>query len=304
MNIDGDGGDTGAADDLLGGGAGGDQGGGDQGGDQGGGDAGAGGGDAVDPEFYGLLSAQGAEGDNPSNRDWIKSAGFKDMDGVVKALRDNIKAVRDSGRVKVPGEDASDEDRAAFARAIGVPENIDGYEIKAPDGIQLNEPLIGALRESALKHGAPKGAFEGLVSDFIQAQLDEAAAESKKQDDLASAKVKEWGAGANEKLSHVNSAARHLGFSKADMQGLRNGLGADRALDLLAKLGEGMAEDTLMTGGRGRFGVTPAEAQSELDKLNSDPEHMAALDRRDPGALARRQRLIDAVAAGRSQKAA
>jgi hypothetical protein len=56
------------------------------------------------------------------------------------------------------------------------------------------------------------------------------------------------------------------------MQGLRAGLGADRALGLLAKLGAGMAEDVLITGGGNRFGVSGAEAKTELDRLKADTE--------------------------------
>lgn len=57
-----------------------------------------------------------------------------------------------------------------------------------------------------------------------------------------------------------------------DMTGLRAGLGADRALGLLAKLGAGMAEDVLITGGSNRFGVSGAEAQAEIDRLKSDDD--------------------------------
>ena len=47
----------------------------------------------------------------------------------------------------------------------------------------------------------------------------------------------------------MNSAVRALELTKADMAGLRNGMGADRALAMLAKLGAGMAEDVMITGG-------------------------------------------------------
>jgi hypothetical protein len=44
-------------------------------------------------------------------------------------------------------------------------------------------------------------------------------------------------------------------------------------MELLAKLGEGMAEDTLLGGGGPRrFGITGAEAQAEIDKLIADKE--------------------------------
>lgn len=271
-------GDIGDAADLIGAAAatGGEGGGvaapGGEGGDK---PAGEGGGGDAAPDWFERVSTQAGEGETASNRDWLSSKGVKDLDGLVKMSRDTERALRESGRIKVPGEGAKPEELAAFRTAIGVPEKIDGYEIKAPEGVELNEPLIATLRESALKHGAPKGAFEGLVHDFIQAQREEAAAETKRQDDLAAGWVKEQGAKADEQIAHINTAARSLGLNKSDLAGLRNGLGADRALGLLAKLGAGMAEDVMITGGSNRFGVTGAEAQAELDKLKADPEFRA-----------------------------
>lgn len=280
----------GAAADLLGdagvapGGDGG-QGAGDTG-DAGGSDGGDGG--FVAPDWFEKVSTAVPDGQTASNRDWLASKGVKDIDALVVSYREAERAIRDGAKIKLPGDGAKPEEVAAFRTAIGVPEKSDGYEIKPlangqfdpnraegpdnPRNIPLNEVLIGQLRESALKHGTPKGAFEGLVQDFVQMQLDEAATEAKRQDDLAAGWIKEQGGKRDEQLAHVDSAARALGLTRADMTGLRNGLGADRALGLLAKLGAGMAEDTMITGGKGRFGVSGAEAQAELDRLKADPE--------------------------------
>ena len=278
-------GNVGGSADLLGGAAGGgDAGGGaaadgaaagaDAGG-EGGASAGGEGGGAVPPEWLSALSDKPGEGETVANRDYMAQKGFKDVDSLVKSYREAEKSLRDSGRVKVPGEGAKPEEVAAYRTAIGVPDKADGYEVQAPEGVQLDDAMIGALRESALKHGTPKGAFAGIVSDFVQIQIEQANAETKRQDELAASWIKEQGGKADEQLAHINTAARSLGLSKADMTGLRSGLGADRALGLLAKLGAGMAEDVLITGGSNRFGVSGAEAQAELDRLKTDTEFQA-----------------------------
>ena len=282
------GGETGGAADLLGGGAG------------GGGDAGAG----AAPEWLEKLSAEGGDADNPSNRDWAKAAGVKDPDHAIKLLRDNMRAAREKGGLKLPGADAKPEEIAAFRTAIGVPDKPEGYEVKAPDGVELNQPLIKGLTEAAVKHGLPKAGFEGVVGEFIKLQMDEAAAEATRQDDLAVSWLKEQGGKKDEQLAYVDTAARALNFTKADMTGLRAGLGADRALALLAKLGAGMAEDTLTTGGKGRFGVTGAEAQAEIDRLKADPEFQKKV--MVPGSAERQRwdRLNSASAEWQAAKAA
>lgn len=299
------GGGTGGAADLLGTPP---AGGGDGG--QGGGDGGAGGaGDqqqdiqgGADPDWWGTLSADGGDADNPSNRDWIKARGTKTMDDLVKNARDAQRALRDSGRIKVPGEGASEAEVAEFKKAIGVPDDAKGYAIVAPkdeagNDIELDANLLDAITASGLKHGAPKGVLEGVVNDFVQAQLAQAAEFDAEQRNIAAGVVKGWGAESTEKLAAVDRAGAALGLTGTDMVAVRNALGAEKALNMFAKLGTGMAEDIMLTGGRGRFGVTGAEAVAELTKLKTDTEFQAKLSAGDAAAVARWNRLNDAEAA-------
>lgn len=256
----------------------------------------------ADPDWWGTLSADGGEADNPSNRDWVKGAGIKDLDGLAKVARDNQRALRESGRIKVPGEGATAEELATFHKAIGVPDDAKGYVITAPkddagNDIALDTALIGRLSEAALKHGTPKAAFEGLVADFVQVQLDQAAEHDATEKASADAVVKSWGAQANEKLAAIDRAAGALGITREKMVALRNAWGAEFALTTLSKLGEGMAEDVMISGGRGRFGISGAEAVAEIAKLKSDKEFQGKLMAGDAAAVARWDRLNEAQAA-------
>ncbi len=88
------GGDTGAAGAAQDGGAGGATG--------GAGDGGQGGEGGGAPDWFANVSDKMGDGETASNRDWLGSLGIKDLDGLVKVARDNQRAVRESGRVKVP----------------------------------------------------------------------------------------------------------------------------------------------------------------------------------------------------------
>lgn len=239
-----------------------------------GGDAGGDAGAAA-PDWYEKVSAQAGEGESASNRDWLTAKGYKDIDAVVKSARHAEKALHDKGMVAVPKDGATPEQLAAFHKAIGVPEDAKGYEIKGPEGVKLNEPLIERLAGAAHAAGIPKGAFEKTVGEFIQAQMDEAAETERARDSEVQDKLKEWGAKRDEQMAHINAAARALGLSRADMQFFR-GMpgGAGRALDLFAKLGAGMAEDVLTTGGKGNFGVSGAEAKATMDAMRGDADTM------------------------------
>lgn len=268
------------------------------------GDGGQGGDGTAAPDWFGSVSDKVGEGETASNRDWLGTKGFKDLDSLVKSYREAEKGLRDGGRIKVPGEGAEAEEVTAFHRAIGVPEKADGYEIKGPEGVQLNDAVLGQLAEAGVKHGIPKAAFEGIVSDFIQIQIADADADRKRQDGLAAEWVKAQGAKADEQQAFVTTAARALQLTKADMQGLRSGLGADRALGLLAKLGAGMAEDVMITGGSNRFGVSGAEAKTEMDRLKGDTDFMAKAVKEGTPERARWDRLNRLSAEYEASKAA
>jgi hypothetical protein len=226
----------------------------------------------------------------------------------VKAYRSSEKAIHDSGRVKIPGDGSTPEEIAEFNKAIGVPDDAKGYVIAAPkdnDGndIPLDGELLDGLAASAHKHGAPKAAFEGLVGDFIQMQLDASAKFDGEQKAAADAVVKSWGAQATEKLAAIDRAAQALGITRDEMVAARNAWGAEKLMNRLVKLGEGMAEDVMITGGKGRFGVSGAEAQAELSRLKGDAEFTAKLMKGDQAAKARWDRLISAVAEWEDAKA-
>ena len=251
---------------------------------------------AADPDWFEKLSAEAGEDKGPSNRDYAKAKGFKTLDDVVKSYRTAEKNAFNPNKVALPGADAKPEEVAAFRTAIGVPEKVDGYEIKGPEGVALDTALIGKLTESALKHGAPKAAFEGLLSDFIAIQMDEAASTEKASKEEAGATIKEWGTKADEKLAHVNTAARALGLSPEQVTGLRQAWGSKFALEKMAQLGAGMAEDVLIGGGKGRFGIGGAEAQAELNRLKTDAEFQTKVKIKGSAERARWDRLQDAAA--------
>lgn len=309
--------DVGGAAALLGGGGDGGNGGGVDGGDggagggaaietQGGNGGGDGGAGAVDPDWYASLSADTGEGETASHRDYIKAKGFKDLDGLVKAYRFAEKGLHDSGRVKVPGDGATAEDVASFRSAIGVPENAEGYEVKLPEtsgGLELNGDLIGKLAGIAHEAGTPKAAFETIANAFVAHQVEEHIAEVKRQDDLTQKVLGEWGADKDAKLADCQAAMRGLGLDHSKVAQLQAAWGSDEALKFLAKIGGGMAEDTLITGGTGRFGVSASEAQAEINRLKADQSMMDKI--MTPGTPERQRwdRLNDVVEAEAKKRA-
>lgn len=232
----------------------------------------------TDQAFLAGFSADVGEGESASLQDWVKASGVKDVNALAKIARDNQKALRESGRVKVPGEGATAEEITAYHAAIGVPEDVKGYtvpEVRGADGsaVPLNTPFVERVLASALKHGAPKAAIDGILADEIAAQVAEHDALLKTQETAANDHVKSWGADKDAKLAAVNAAAKDAGLTRADMQFLRAmPSGPAKMLDMLAKFGSSFSEDSLIRGDRQQFGLNAAEAQKDLDAMKADPE--------------------------------
>lgn len=232
----------------------------------------------ADPDWYANVSAE-VDGDEPGLRDWVKSRGYKTLDDVVKSARDNQKALRDSGRVKVPGDDAGADEIAAYRKAIGVPDDPKGYklpELTGADGepVPFNDAKLQRIAENAHKAGIPAGALEAVLQAEAEADAQELSAAEAEIQRRAEAHAKKWGDQAAENTANINNAARALGLSRDELLAVRAAWGPERALDVFAKLGAGISEDTMIDGDRSRlkFGVSGAEAQKQLDEKSGNPE--------------------------------
>lgn len=316
-NTGGDGGGqdgaTGSIDNLMGGGTGGDTGGGDTGGTSGG-DTGNNGGDTsntggADPDWYSSLSAEVGEGQSASNLDVVKAKNWQSVDDIVKGYREAERALRDGGRVKVPGEGASAEEIAAYHKAIGVPEDAKGYEIPQPkdaddNPIEINTALAERIAASAHKHGVPKAALDALLAEEIDVQIAEYDKLVQAQQKAAGEHVKSWGEDRDNMMAQVNAAAKEAGLTQADMEYLRGmPSGAGKALDMLAKFGSNFTEDSLVRGQSRTFGMNAEQAQAEIDAIKGDPDLRAKAMVPNSAEYQRYNRALEALSAAADKAA-
>lgn len=104
-------------------------------------------------------------------------SGYQNIGEVAK---DYLQLKEESANViKKPGENATDEDRAAFQaqlnEVLGVPDSIEGYEIQPPElpeGMVYDETLSNKMLETLHKAGAPKALAQELFNQFNQYHID------------------------------------------------------------------------------------------------------------------------------------
>jgi hypothetical protein len=233
------------------------------------------------------------EGWRSQYKNWAESledAGHKDMASRFTGPEDLLKLTVEqrkelSTRIKVPGADATDEDKAKFRKAIGVPDKPTDYEVALPDGFELGEheqPLVEAMRAKALEAGVPKEAFKEFAKAYFELQKsteDAINSDLKAFAERSQAQLKkEYGAELDGALNAANDLIAKLDvpdfewllkqpvtMGKATVQ-LGNHPGM---MQLLAKLGKRGGE--ALPGGLNLM-VTPsdkANARKEIDEIRA-----------------------------------
>lgn len=190
---------------------------------------------------------------------WQKEAArFTSLDDVFEA-RDNFRKMADS-RIKLPGEDADEAELAKFRKAIGVPEDDDGYAVSVPEEMELteaDEAFIAALRPVARDNNIPAPFFDAAVSKVLefsrQAATEQAAQIAKARDEAKSALEKEWGGEYQANVNIANNALRVVGgedfIEYANTTKTETGellANSPQMVKLFAKLGRQISEDGMI----------------------------------------------------------
>ena len=120
-----------------------------------------------------------------------------------------------SQRVKMPGEDSSEEDTARFRKAMGVPDSVEDYSVARPEHIneeafateEYQAPIQATVSDMHAA-GASQAVVEALFDRYFALERDGLAEQSRRDDehkDAAETELrKEWGAGYDENLAHAN----------------------------------------------------------------------------------------------------
>jgi len=268
-----EGGDGGAA----GGGAGDGAAGGDGAGGESAGDAGQ---QQQAPEGYINPDGSFAEG-------WHQRPEFAEFKGIdrFKTVPDLVKSYRHLETLKgtpgdaviVPGADATPEQRAAYHKAIGVPETPDAYALKPeqlPEGIEWHDGRGKAFAEFAHKQGMTQAQAAAVVAfQLEQEQATRGDAQAAYQNLLANREAelkKEWGSAYNHKLMVAKQVVSSLGFDPGDAELFGN----PKVLSFIGKMSGLLSEDTVSSM-RGSLpeGMKFTHPHEEARSIATNPSH-------------------------------
>jgi hypothetical protein len=226
------------------------------------------------------------------DKEWVKNISksedpvselFKKVDNLQSAIGKNV---------PIPGDDSTPEQRKNFYKAIGVPENIKGYEVNpvewAPEDKPVAdklkefkpEPLMNELKTAAMEAGITKAAWEKLEQTWDKAtvqQLKANAAAGKQQDvDFDQQMTKMYG---EEKMAVMDRGSKLLSqFVRPEHKGIMAKLPNDALAAFAGALSDiykaTTKEDTFNTG----TGNTTTTANTGV---TSRQELLSMLQKRD-----------------------
>lgn len=226
-----------------------------------------------------------------------------DLPTAIKSLVDSRKQL--GGMVKLPGADATPEERQAFLRKLGVPDSPAGYEVPEQAFTQ-DVQLDPALKDWLFGVSHTLGFTKQQVSDLLVAHAGHMAqqrrtsvANYEQNVDTLLNNVRTQHGAATERL--LTLAARGLQhFMPPDAAGALAGATMQRTLvsmfeqapwmlDMAISYGQEMAERGIIAG-TAISGVTPDQARAEWGTIQGDPQH-AYWKQRDPGHAAAVQKV-------------
>ncbi len=142
-----------------------------------------------------------------------KLARFTDASSLATSYLELEKM--DSGKVKMPTDASTPEEKSAFYQKIGRPDNVEGYNLPAlAEGQEYDKELVSTMQAVAFEAGVSDTQFSGLVSKFVEAQTAQAAAQLAAQNQEAEATIKdlqtEWGGDYDKNLEVSKRALREM----------------------------------------------------------------------------------------------
>ena len=183
----------------------------------------------------------------------------------------------ESGRVKMPTDTSTPEEKSAFYQKLGRPDNVEGYNLPAlAEGQEYDTELINTMRGIAFESGVSDSQFSGLVSKFVEAQATAEASRLAASNAEAEATIKdlqtEWGGEYDKNLEVSKRALREL--VPDDMKDELVSLITEKNLDnnklfvkFLQSIGSKTLDDTFVKGER-----VEGEKDDYIPKYRNSPE--------------------------------
>jgi len=183
---------------------------------------------------------------------------FQTINDLSDAYLKTVKEMEElkAGKAFVPGEDATEEEKKAFLKSIGVPEDVNEYkkvDTDLPEGVQLSEEQFKGLQELALTNAWTEKQFEAFqkwYADEAKREYDSIAKHNLEEKEKIEAHFKnEWGSDYTKNIKFMEDGIKALGGKDLLEKLNKTGLGNDpKVISFLVEKGKSLKGDSLLDG--------------------------------------------------------
>jgi hypothetical protein len=180
-------------------------------------------------------------------------------------------------KIAVPSKHATPEDWKAVFNKIGLPSELDKYDVKLNENTALDEDFLNSFKEKAFNSNVlPHQAQE--MMDWYNEKAAESVAnqqksyESAQEESIGSLRA-EFGEAYDSKIQMANSTLIEIGGEELANKIIASNAANDPdVIRLLVKIGDAYGDDSLRGDAKeGQTGMSPADAETEIQRLMLDP---------------------------------
>jgi hypothetical protein len=205
----------------------------------------------------------------------VSAKGWRSPEEAVRSYM-NLERQFGSDRLVVPTMDSSDEERQRFWDRLGRPASPEDYAFTEPqDGFPYDAAHAAWFRDAAHRIGLTgdqAGALHDAYIGYCRSCMSDTAGEP--ADSLAELR-QAWGSSFPARMTEARRALGVYVIEDAELSAIADQIGDVALMNLLAKIGRSLGEDTLVGGrasGAGGMDVG-AEIRRVQAEARSDPRH-------------------------------
>lgn len=261
---------------------------------------------AADAAGQGNAAAEGQQGQwfdsYPEEvRGTIQTKGWQSPADVVQSYTnlEKLLGADKAGRgVVLPKEDADPSEWNQVYDKLGRPKSPAEYKLPVPEGDtgEFAQVAAGKFHELGLTAKQAQGLAEwynAQAQEMQNSQFNQLAQNSEQE--MASLQ-QEWGKEYDANIEAARRATRQFGLEAPTLEKIENAIGTKQMLQMFAKIGKGVGEDSFVDGSRaGGIGMSPEAARVRIGQLKGDREWSAKYLGGNADAKAEMERLMRAA---------
>lgn len=234
-------------------------------------------------------------------RGFVENKGWKDPSDAITGyinLEKYLGADKAGRGLVLPKDDAAPEEWGQVYDKLGRPKSADEYKLPVPDGDTGEFAKMAAGKFHEL--GLTSKQAESLANWYNEQSQAMAASQVNQMGVNAEQEMaklqQEWGKEYDANIEAARRATRQFGLEAPTLEKIENAIGTKQMLQLFAKIGKGVGEDSFVDGSRaGGLGMSPEAARVRISQLKGDREWAAKYLGGSADAKAEMERLMRAA---------